>query len=52
MSKLKKCNTCKKYTLKEICPKCDSNTKDAHYKYIKIKDAEPSTKEHFEKRRN
>ena len=22
------------YTLKEICPKCDSKTKDAHYKFL------------------
>ena len=37
MSKLKKCNSCKEYTLKNTCPKCKKQTKDAHYKYIKIK---------------
>ncbi len=25
------------YTLKEICEKCNEPTKDAHYKFIKIK---------------
>ncbi len=40
--KLKKCPECKEYTFKEICKKCDSKSKDAHYKYIKIKDAPKS----------
>ena len=26
------------YTLKENCPKCNSLTFDAHYKFIKLKD--------------
>lgn len=47
--KLKKCPECKKYTLKELCPKCDSKTKDAHYKFIKVRDAPKSTAEHFRK---
>ena len=35
--KLKFCNSCKTYTLKEICFKCKSKTKDAHYKFIKLR---------------
>ncbi|MBU2562598.1 MAG: RNA-protein complex protein Nop10 [Nanoarchaeota archaeon] len=35
--KLKKCPECKKYTLKEKCPKCSSKTKEAHYKFLRIK---------------
>ncbi len=37
MNKLKKCPFCKKYTLNNACPECKKPTKDAHYKYIKIK---------------
>jgi rRNA maturation protein Nop10 len=37
--KLKKCPSCKKYTLEKECSKCKSETKEAHYKYIKIRDA-------------
>jgi len=37
--KLKKCEFCKTYTLKNNCPKCKKPTKDAHYKFIKIRDA-------------
>jgi len=37
--KLKKCPQCKEYNLTEICKKCKSNTEDAHYKHIKIRDA-------------
>lgn len=33
--KLKKCPTCRTYTLKENCLKCGSKTIDAHYKFIK-----------------
>lgn len=42
MSKLKFYIKDKKkiYTLKEKIPNSDENTKDAHYKYIKIRDAE------------
>ena len=36
--KLKICKTCKVYTLKENCVKCNSKTSDAHYKFIKIRD--------------
>ncbi|MFW5847250.1 MAG: hypothetical protein ACOCUU_03785 [Nanoarchaeota archaeon] len=42
---LKKCpnKDCKKnYTLKEKCPSCNSKTKDAHYKFIKIRNAPKS----------
>ena len=34
--KLKKCPN-KHYSLKEKCPRCKEKTKDAHYKFIKIK---------------
>jgi len=36
---LKKCGECNSYTLKDFCPKCKAKTKDAHYKYVKIRDA-------------
>lgn len=49
--KLKKCPECNSYTLKETCPNCNSKSKDAHYKFLNLKDAKPSTKEHFDKRR-
>lgn len=26
------------YTLKSICPTCNKQTKDAHYKFINLKD--------------
>ncbi|MBI2043032.1 hypothetical protein HYT25_01450 [Candidatus Pacearchaeota archaeon] len=32
--KLRKCSHCSTYTLKEICPKCSSKTKDAHHKFL------------------
>ena len=38
--KLKKCS-CGKYTLKENCS-CGNKTSDAHYKFIKIRDAPKS----------
>lgn len=37
--KLKKCQNCKEYTLKENCDKCKEKTKNAHYKFIRIKNA-------------
>lgn len=37
-AKLKKCPHCNTYTLKEKCPKCSKETKEAHYKFIKIKE--------------
>ncbi len=39
--KLRKCLNHEKpeYTLKEICPKCNEPTQNAHYKYIKLPDA-------------
>ena len=43
MPKLKKCINCNFYTLKENCPKCKTKTKDAHYKFIKVKNA-PNSK--------
>lgn len=38
--KLKKCLYCNIYTLKENCPKCKRKTKEAHYKFVKIKNSE------------
>ncbi len=37
--KLRKCLEHEKivYTLKENCPQCSKLTKDAHYKFIKVK---------------
>lgn len=35
--KLRKCNKCKKYTLKNNCPDCEEKTSDAHYKFVKTK---------------
>ncbi|MFC1710566.1 nucleolar RNA-binding Nop10p family protein [Nanoarchaeota archaeon] len=35
--KLKKCKSCKIYTLKENCKKCKSKTSDAHYKFVRVK---------------
>jgi len=40
--KLKKCPECESYTLKEICSKCKTSSKDAHYKFLKLKDAPKS----------
>ena len=31
--KLKKCDSCKDYTLKDSCPKCKEKTSEAHYKF-------------------
>ena len=36
--KMRKCPSCKEYTLKNKCPKCSKETKDAHYKFIRIKE--------------
>ncbi len=35
--KLKKCPKCQTYTLEEICKKCKTPSKEAHYKFIKNK---------------
>lgn len=37
--KLKKCKECDTYTLKETCPKCNKKTSDAHYKFIRVRNA-------------
>ncbi len=37
--KLKKCKSCKNYTLKDNCPECNKKTSDAHYKFIKREQA-------------
>ena len=49
--KLKKCSKCGKYTFKENCDICQSETKDAHYKFIKIRDA-PKSQDKFRKTKN
>lgn len=38
---LKKCDKCKRYTLKEKCPKCNTETINPSYKFIKIRNAPP-----------
>ena len=40
--KLKKCSQCDSYTFKEKCNKCKKNTADAHYKFVKVRDAPKS----------
>ena len=40
--KLRKCPQCKDYTLQDKCEKCETKVKEAHYKYLKIKDAPKS----------
>lgn len=35
--KLKYCSSCKTYTLKNKCLKCNKETKSAHYKFVKVK---------------
>jgi rRNA maturation protein Nop10 len=44
MPLLKKCNKCSKYTLKEYCKICGEKTKDAHYKFIRLKDVKENLK--------
>lgn len=34
---LKKCSSCLAYNLEDKCRKCGSVTKDAHYKFVKIR---------------
>ena len=36
--KLKFCSSCKEYNLTSLCSKCKKETKEAHYKYINLKD--------------
>ncbi len=47
MSKLKKCLNCKNYTLKEVCDGCGKEVKDAHYKFLKTRDAPKARLEFF-----
>lgn len=42
--KLKKCQNCNIYTLKENCPNCKEKSKNAHYKFLKIKDFKKTEK--------
>ncbi len=37
--KLKKCPFCNEYNLTSKCRSCGKETKEAHYKFIKIRDA-------------
>ena len=46
---LNKCPKCKSYTMKSECPKCKAETKSAHYKFSKIKDA-PSRRTSFKRK--
>ena len=39
MSLLRKCVFCGIYTLKERCVKCGRETKEASYKFVRIRDA-------------
>jgi rRNA maturation protein Nop10 len=39
MTLLKKCPTCKIYTIFSKCKKCNEETKDAHYRYFGLRDA-------------
>lgn len=48
--KLKKCSSCNEYTLKENCPICKEKSKDAHYKFLKIKDAPKSDNNEYLKK--
>lgn len=41
MALLRKCPSCKDYTLKVICEKCSSETKDPHYRFLKTRDSPP-----------
>lgn len=50
MTKLKKCPDCKNYSLKKEC-KCGGKTEDAHYKFVKIRDAPKQSDEYWKKRR-
>lgn len=36
--KLKKCSKCGEYGLGEKCRKCGGEMKDAHYKFVKLRD--------------
>jgi|WetSurMetagenome_2_1015567.scaffolds.fasta_scaffold1349384_2 rRNA maturation protein Nop10 len=35
------------YTMKEKCFKCDKETKEAHYKFVKIKDVKEKFQEKY-----
>ncbi len=47
--KLKKCKDCNSYTMEENCKNCNKKTNEAHYKFIKIKNAPKSSNEFFKK---
>lgn len=35
--KMRQCTNCGFYTMKTECPKCGKETKEAHYKFVKVK---------------
>lgn len=39
------------YTLKNLCPDCDEETREAHYKFVKIKDVSEVGKKALGKRK-
>lgn len=49
--KLKKCSSCGRYTLKNICPICGVETSCPHYKFKKIRDAPKDSAKYFLKKR-
>jgi len=51
MTKLKKCQKCKDYTLKDSCEKCNLPTESAHYRFLKIRDAPKDSDKYFSQMR-
>lgn len=48
---IKKCTICKIYTLKDSCPKCNTQTISPSYKFKQLKDAPKDSAKYFEKKR-
>ena len=48
--KLKKCSKCEEYGLGEKCKKCDGEMKDAHYKFLRLRDVKNNSQQQFLKR--
>ena len=48
---LKKCPTCDKYTMKEICSECGIQVVEMGYKFLQIRDAPKDSSQHFLKLR-
>lgn len=51
MRLLKKCNSCKRYTIHNQCPKCKIDTIHPDYKFKKIRDAPKDSNDYFTKLR-